>query len=183
MNKIITLTTAAGEKPGITLILTKDSARQQVTELIANQVLRGPLFSISASEWFPSFILSRNIRRQGVNTGEITGRLRLARASTCHRLLDILSDLPSGSETILVIDFMDNFYDPDVPLSTRFFEFRQCCRRLKQSSFVHPIIVVMQEVFTEDYERFSPILHGIVDRTLYLEPEAGPRPVTQASLF
>lgn len=170
-------------KHGITLILTKDEARRQVTELIAGLILRGPLFSISASEWFPSFILPRIIRRQGAEAGSVTRRLRLARASTCHRLLDILANLPSGRETILVIDVLDNFYNPDVPLSTRFFELRKCCHHLKQSSFSRPIIIALQETFTEDYQRLSPILNGIVDRTLHLEQEATPGPATQSALF
>jgi hypothetical protein len=171
------------EKHGITLILTRDEARPQMTELIASLVLNGRLFVVSAGEWLPSFILSRTIRRRGADTRNVSGGLRLARTSTCHRLLDTLSNLPRGSETILIVDFLDTFYDPDVPLSTRFFGLRQCCRRLKQSAVSHPVIIMMQEVPTEDYRRFSPILHGIADRTLHLEPETQPSHGTQPGLF
>lgn len=183
MNKITERIAGTGEIQGITLIVTQDRAREQVTELIASLAVSGPLFSISAGEWFPSFILSRTIRRRGGNAGEIAGRLRLARTSTCHRLLDTLSNLPSGGETILVIDFLDNFYNPDVPLSTRFFELRQCCRHLKQSAFFNPVVIVTQEIPTEDYKRFSPILRGIADRAVCLERETGPGPDTQPTLL
>ncbi len=168
-------------KRGLNLILTHDNARPQLTDLIASLILCGPLFVVSASEWFPSHTLSRTIRRQSIHVKDITGQLRLARASTCYRLQDILSNIPAGREPILVLDFLHTFYDPDVLLRTRFLQLRQCCQHLKRCSSARTVIVLTRVMPTEDYQNFSPILHAVADRTVYLEPEH--KQDAQPSLF
>lgn len=172
MTQLIKLTADLLEtKHGFNLILTHDNARPQLTDLIASLILCGPLFVVSASEWFPSHVLSRTIRRRSIHVKEITGQLHLARASTCHRLQDILSNIPEDGEPILVLDFLHTFYDPDVLLRTRFLQLRQCCQHLKRCSSSRTVIVLTREMPTEDYQNFSPILHAVADRTVYLEPE------------
>lgn len=182
MSQLIKLTADILEtKRGLNLILTRDSARPQLTDLIASLILCGPLFVVSASEWLPSHVLSRTIRMQSIHVKDIIGRLQLARASTCFRLLDILSNIPVAREPILVLDFLHTFYDSDVPLRTRFLQLRQCCQHLKRSSSSRTVIVLTREMPTEDYQNFSPILHAVADRTVYLEPEL--KQGTQPSLF
>lgn len=172
MSQLIKLTADILEtKRGLNLILTRDSVHPQLTDLIANLILSGPLFVVSASEWLPSQDLSRTIRRRSIHVIDIIGRLQLARASTCHRLLDILSNIPVAREPILVLDFLHTFYDSDVPLRTRFLQLRQCCQRLKRSALSRTVIVLIREMPTEDYQNFSPLLHAVEDRTVYLEPE------------
>ena len=166
---------------GLNLILTRDSARPQLTELIASLILSGPLFVVSASEWFPSHVLSRTIRRRSIHVKDHTGQLQLARASTCFRLLDILSNIPVAREPILILDFLHTFYDSDVPLRTRFLQLRKCCQHLKRCSSSRIVIVLTREMPTEDYQNFSPILRAVADRAVYLEPE--PKQGAQPALF
>ena len=149
--------------------------------MIASLILCGPLFVVSASDWFPSRTLSRTIRKQSIHVKDITGQLQLARASTCFRLLDILSNIPVAREPILVLDFLHTFYDSDVPLRTRFLQLRQCCQHLKRFALHRTVIVLTREMPTEDYQKFSPILHAVADRTVYLEPED--KQDAQPSLF
>src|SRR5690349_12787880 len=98
MNEIIQLAIDITEKRGLALILTKDRARQNKTDLIANLILNGPLFIISGDEWLPSFMLPRMIRGQTTQIKAIMDRLRSVRASTCYRLWDSLANVPSKGE-------------------------------------------------------------------------------------
>jgi hypothetical protein len=171
MNKLSKLPTDITRFCGLTLILTQDRARQSKTDLIANLILNGPLFVVSGDEWLPAFALPRIIRRRTTQIKEIMGRLRTVRASTCYRLWDSLASIPSKGEPILVMDFLHTLYDEDILLRTRLFRLRECCRELKRLAFYRPVIVITQEMEGEDYEKFTPALFPIVDKTYTLEPE------------
>jgi len=181
MNTLSKLPIDMTRQRGLTLILTKDQARTSITELIATVVLSSPLFVIAASEWLPAFELTRTLRKRTPHIKQILDRLRTARTSTCYRLLDTLVNIPPNGEPILVLDFLHTFYDPDVSLRVRLYKLRECCRHLKCLAFYRPIIVMTQEMQTEDYEKFSPALRSVADRILYLEPE--PEQVKQPELL
>jgi len=181
MNELLHLTFDVSGKRGLTLILTLDSARKIKTELIASLILHGPLFVVSGDEWLPSYDLPRIIRGRTAEIKAILGRLYTARVSTCYRLFDSLAGISLKGEPVLVLDFLHTFYDSDVPLRTRLFKLRECCRELKRLAFYRPVIVMTQEMETEDYEKFIPALYSITDKTLTLDPEL--EPIGQPALF
>jgi hypothetical protein len=155
----------------LALILTPDRARSSLTEFIAAQILAGPLLVISGSEWLPAFELTRLLRSRTLHVREALDRLYTVRASTCYRLFDSLANIPSNGEPIFVLDFLQTFYDEDIPLRVRLFQLRECCRQLKRLALYRPIIVMTQQMPTEDYEKFVPALYSIADVTFTLEPE------------
>lgn len=171
MTDILKLTLESREKRGLTLILTRDEARQAKTELIARLILSGPLFVLSGDEWLPSFELPRLIRERTTGIRQVMDRLYSARAATCHRLFDSLASIPSKGEPILAIEFLHTFYDADVPLRLRLFRLRECCRELRRLAFYRPVMVMMQELAAEEYEKFLPAVYSISDKVLRLEPE------------
>jgi hypothetical protein len=181
MNKLLNLPIDPSKTRGLTLILTRDKACQSKTDLIARLILSGPLFVLSGDEWLPSFELPRLIRGQTTEIKRVMDRLYAARASTCHRLFDSLANLPSHGEPILVLDLLHTFYDADVPLRVRLFRLRECCRELKRLAFYRPVIVMTQEMAGGDYEKFSPALCSVSDKTFTLDPEL--ESIKQPALF
>jgi hypothetical protein len=181
MNDIFKRTIENKEKRGLTLLLTRDEARQSKTELIARLILSGPLFVLSGDEWLPSFELPRLIRERTTEIKKVMDRLYSARASTCHRLFDSLATIPSKGEPILAIEFLHTFYDADVPLHVRLFRLRECCRELKRLAFYRPVIVLTREMAAEEYEKFTPALYSISDKVFRLEPEL--EKIKQPALF
>ena len=75
MNKLAKLPTDITHSRGLALILTADKARTGMTELIANLILNGPLFVISASEWLPAYELTRMLRKKTLEVRETLNRL------------------------------------------------------------------------------------------------------------
>lgn len=181
MNELIKLAVDITRKRGLTLILTRDRARESKTDLIANLILKGPLFVISGDEWLPSFILPRILQGYTTEIKAITGRLRTVRASTCYRLFDSLAATDSKGEPILIMDFLHTFYDEDILLRTRLFKLRECCRELMRLAFYRPVIVMTQQREGEEYEKLIPALSPLAEKTLTLEQEI--EPVTQPALF
>lgn len=180
MDTSLTLSTLARSR-GLALILTVGKARAEITNLIAELILRGPLFIVAGSEWLPAYELARMLRKRTMRVREILDHLYAARASTCYRLLDSLANLLPNGEPILVLDFLHTFYDADIPLDIRFSRLRVCCRELKRLAFYRPVIVMTQVLSMEDYEKFIPALCSIADKTLTLETEA--EPIKQPALL
>jgi hypothetical protein len=181
MNELWKPTFDATGKRGLTLILTRDSARRSKTELIARLILRGPLFVVSGDEWLPAFALPRILRGYTTEIKEILGHLYTVRASTCYRLFDALAGISLKGEPVLVMDFLHTFYDADIPLRTRLFKLRECCRELKRLAVYRPVIVITRELESEEYEKFIPALSSITDMTITLDPEL--EPIQQPALF
>lgn len=171
MNEIQQLGTDLTRKRGLSLILTRDRALTSKTDLIAHLILAGPLLVISGDEWLPAFGLPRLLRRQTTQVKAIMDQLLTVRASTCFRLLDSLANLTPGAEPLLILEFLNTFYDDDIPLRTRLFKVRECCRQLTRLATQRPIIVMTRRMENEDFEKFFPALSSIADRTLALEPE------------
>jgi hypothetical protein len=181
MNDIRQLTIDVTQRRGLALILTPDRARQNKTDLIAHLILKGPLFVVSGDEWLPSFVLPRRIRNQTTQVREIMNRLHTVRASTCYRLFNSLANIPSQGEPVLILEFLHTFYDDDIPLRTRLFQLRECCREIKRLALYRPVIVITQESGGEEYEKLIPALRWIPDQTFTLEPE--PERIKQPLLF
>lgn len=181
MNDLLQLGTDLTRKRGINLILTHDRAHQSKTDLIAHLILTGPLLVISGDEWLPAFDLPRRLRRLTTQVKALMDRLSTVRASTCYRLLDSLTNITPAGEPILILEFLHTFYDDDVPLRTRLFKLRECCRQLDRLSIHRPILVLTRQLNNEDFAKFLPALSSIAGRTLILEPEF--EPITQPALF
>lgn len=181
MDEITKFAIDSTEKRGLALILTRDRARKRKIDLISNLILSGPLFIVSGDEWLPSFELPRIIRGRTTGVKAIMSRLYSVRASTGYRLFDSLAGIPSRGEPILVMDFLHTFYDADIPLRTRLFRLRECCRELRRLAFYRPVIVMTQENEGEEYEKFIPALFPITDKVFNLESE--PEQIKQAKLF
>lgn len=181
MNNLIQLTVDTTKKRGLALVITQDQARQSKTELIANLILKGPLFVLSGDEWLPAFELPRIIRRQTTAVKGVMNRLYTARASSCYRLFDSLASIPSKGEPILVMDFLHTFYDADIPLRTRLFRLRECCRELTRLAIHRPVIVMIRAGEGEDYDKFLPALCPIANQILTPGPEF--EPIQQPALF
>ena len=181
MDDVIKLAVEGTGKRGLALILTKDKARKSKTDLIASLILNGPLFILSGDEWLPAFSLPRILRGRTREIKTVLARLYSARVSTCYRLFDSLANLPSQGEPVLVMDFLHTFYDADIPLRTRLFRLRECCRELKRLALYRPVIVMTREREGEEYEKFIPALALLTDRTFTLEPEL--EQIQQPALF
>ena len=181
MNTSLAFPTALTRPRGLALIVTLGKARAEMTELIAELILSGPLFVVAGSEWLPAFELTRMLRKRTVKIHEITSRLRAARTATCFRLLDSLTNLSPTGEPMLVLDFLHTFYDPDIPIETRFRILQSCCRELERLAFARPVIVTTWEMPHEESEQFLTTLRTVTDQIISFASE--PERVSQPALF
>ena len=70
---------------------------------------------------------------------------------------------------IFVLDFLNHFYDPDVDLSLRQRVLEGCCQRVKLLSKSKSVFILTQNVSTEEYQSFFPLLASTADEILEVE--------------
>ena len=148
------------------LVLTAGHERPRVAALIAAAALRGPLYIIAGSDRLPSYSLAHAIRLHTTEVERVLGRVRLARAFSCYQLLDLLESARADGVPILVLDFLHNFFDPDLPMPVRLRTLRACCDHLRRLSLRGPVTVLTVQATGPEYEAFSAPLFAIADEVL-----------------
>jgi hypothetical protein len=164
------------------LIETIGRQSEGITELFATLAMRGPFYAIAGGEWLPTYALVHSIRRRTLEVQHVLGRVRLARPFTCYQVLDLLEETRPERDPILILDFLHHFYNPDVPPAVRQRVLKQCCRHLQRLALSRSVVVLVQQMRTEEYARFFPLVAAAADEILQTDavPEVAD---PQLSLF
>lgn len=149
------------------LVKTADRAREAITELIAQWILRSPFYLIAAGEWLPDHDeLRYSLYRHTAAFDSVLDTLILSRPFTCLQLLDLLMEAEGQHKPVLILDFLHLFYDADVDLSLRYFTLEKCCQYTKRLSFSSPVAMIVPNLEIEDYRRFFPFVASIADEIM-----------------
>ncbi len=163
------------------LVATAGRETEKIIELIAALALRGPLHLVAGSEWLPAYGLTNAIRQSTVEVKRALERVRLARAFTCYQLLDLLAEARPDKDPLLVLNLLDNFYSPDIPLPVRLRVLSQCNGHLQRLSIYKPVAILIQETPAVEYRQFHALLAAIADEIIQAGTE--PDEFTQPTLF
>ncbi len=137
-----------------------------ITELFASMAMRGPFYAIAGGEWVPTYALVQSIRRRTTEVKEVLDRVRLGRPFTCYQVLDLLEGVRPERDPILVLDFLHHFYNPDIQPGVRKRVLEQCCRQLQRLAISRPLLVFVEQMPTEEYASFFPLVAAIADDIL-----------------
>ena len=156
------------------LIETAGRQSEGITELFAALAMRGSFYAIAGGEWIPTYALVQSIRRRTPEVQQVLGRVRLARPFTCYQVLDLLEEVRPESDPILILDFLHHFYNPDIQPDVRQRVLEHCCRHLQRLALSRPLIVFVQQMRTEEYGKFFPLVAAAADEILQTDemPEA-----------
>lgn len=164
------------------LIETKGRQSEGITELFASMAMRGPFYAIAGGEWLPTYALVQSIRRRTPQVKEIMGRVRLARPFTCYQLLDLLEDIRPERDPILVLDLLHHFYNPDIQPGVRKRVLEQSCRQMQRLALSRPLLVFVEQMQTEEYAGYFPLVAAIADDILQTDQVPDPED-SQLALF
>jgi len=154
------------------LVETIGKEHDRITEAIVQLALQGPFNLIAGDEWLPDRdTLTRSVRRYTVRVTETLDNPRLRRPMTCLQLLDLLMEADQENRPTLITNFLHHFYNADVELSLRDRVLEQCCQYTKRLSLSNPVVVLVPRLFTEEYNRFFPLLASIANEIIPVEEE------------
>jgi hypothetical protein len=174
--------TLVSQPARLLLIETKGRQSEGITELFAAMAMRGSFYAIAGGEWLPTYALVQSIRRRTPEVKEILGRVRLARPFTCYQVLDLLEDVRPEHDPILVLDLLHHFYNPDIQPAVRKRVLEQCCRHLQRLALSRSLLVFVEQMRTEEYGDFFPMVAAIADDILQTDEVPDPEDA-QLALF
>ncbi len=167
----------------VLLVVTHGRQRTDLTELITRLALHGPFWLIAGGDWLPDQdAVRRSVRRHTLAVRETLEHVILSRPFTCLQLRDQLLNAGALERRMLILDFLHHFYNPDVDRNLRERVLVECCTHLRRLSLTRSLIVLVQALSSEDYQRFLPILAAVADDVLEAE-EVVSDTALQARLF
>jgi hypothetical protein len=137
--------------------------KQEYSRLVSAMAIHGPAMVLAGSDWVPGYTMVREIRRQTKNVKQVLERLDLARAFTCYQLLDLLTNQSENAKPLLVMDFLHNFYDSDIPMDVRMRTYKKCVEKLQASAKTRPVAVIVRFSPALVYRQFMAVLSIAAD--------------------
>lgn len=169
--------------PQVSVGVIRGKPHKELTELIVRFALCGYFHFIVGGEWIPDQdSLRRAVRRYTTAVNEILERPILGRPSTCLQLRDQLTRADLQPHPILILDFLNRFYDADVDLSLRQRVLETCCQQVELLSRSKSVFILVYDIQTEEYQRFFPLLAATAKEILEVE-EPSEMPGIQYSLL
>jgi hypothetical protein len=98
---------------------------------------RGPVLVLDGGNSFNAHIVARAVRGRP----EALGRIRVARAFTCHQMAALLADTPPLRAPILILHLLMTFYDENVSIAERRVLLENCIERIDALSRSVQVVV------------------------------------------
>jgi hypothetical protein len=167
MNALIdTLWSLAVRRGRLLLVVTDGREKQKITDLITALMRRDSLYTIAAGDWLPGYGLARMLRCREVRLAHRLERGRLERPFDCRQLLRLLAKAAPDGKPMLILDFLNTFYDSAMPLTLRCELLNACCWHLQRLARTNSVAVIVQQEALADYRYFYPFLAGVAHETL-----------------
>ena len=155
------------------LAITEDKERRGLTELIAQLAVKGTYYFIAGGQWVPDQDdLRIAIGRYTTSVNEVLDNPRLTRPTTCFQLVDLLANIDSKNDPLLILDFFHLFYNPDVDISHRMYLLKQCIQHLERIKLSRPVVVFIKQASRDEYDLFFPMIAAIADETVELKRDS-----------
>lgn len=167
----------------VTIAILHGRFHRELTELIARLALRGPFHFIVGGEWVPDQdSMRRAVHRYTNQVYKVLDHPILGRPSTCLQLQDQLNMADAQPYPILITNFLNRFFDPDVNLTLRQRVLEECCRQVQVLSKSRSVYIMVEDLPIEDHQAFFPIVESVADEILEVK-ERPQLPVLQYSLL
>jgi hypothetical protein len=133
-----------------TVVCAQHAAREQITSVIAELSLRGPLTILDGGNRFQAYSVAHLIRRQTTDVRTAADRLFIRRAFTCYQMLALLENTPSERQPYLVLDLLATFYDDQVPTREASRLLETCLRQLEHLRRSAPVAITLAPPLVEE---------------------------------
>ena len=138
MNILPAITTGS-----FTVVCAQHAAREQITSVIAELSLRGPLTILDGGNRFQAYRVAHLIRKQTPDVRAAAERLFIRRAFTCYQMLALLENTPSERQPYLVLDLLATFYDDHVPTHETSRLLDACLTQLERLRRAAPVAITL----------------------------------------
>ena len=132
------------------IVFAQHAAREQITSVIAELALRGPLTILDGGNRFQAYRVAHLIRRQTPDVRAAANRLFIQRAFTCYQMLALLESTPARPQPYLILDFQATFYDDHVPNCEACRLLDACLTQLERLRRTAPVAITLAPPLLEE---------------------------------
>jgi len=133
-----------------TVVFARHAAREQITPVIAELALRGPLTVLDGGNRFQAYRVAHLIRRQTPDVRTAADRLFIQRAFTCYQMLALLESTPARPQPYLLLDMLATFYDDHVPTREASRLLDACLTQLERLRRTAPVAITLAPSLLEE---------------------------------
>jgi hypothetical protein len=131
-------------KPNSIVVVYADhAARDEISHIAAELVLRGPLTVLDGGNRFQAYRIAHLLRRRTVDLTTTAERLSIQRAFTCYQVLALLENTPARPQPCLVLDLLLTFYDEQLKPHESWRLLEACLTQIKRLSCSAPVAVTL----------------------------------------
>ena len=164
-----------------TVVFARHAAREQITSVIAELALRGPLTVLDGGNRFQAFRVAHLIRKQTPDLRAAAERLFIRRAFTCYQMLALLEDAPALPHPYLILDLLATFYDEHVRPQEAGRLLEACLGQIERLCLSAPAAITLGRPILEER---AFLIQKVCDRADSLFTEEVPSPeARQPELF
>ncbi len=166
-------------QPGRAVLLWGEHLRSLAAAAAAWGAARSaPVLVVDAANRFDPYGLVREARTRGLSSREALGRVRVARAFTCHQLVRLVEEiLPPALEPgclVVLLGPVSLFYDEQVPLSERRRLFRDLAGLLARIKSQAALLLLQPLMPKEAPNRhFGKLLAPLIDFFIEMGEDRG----------
>jgi hypothetical protein len=165
----------------LTAFCTHAANSEQISELIAELALRGPVTVLDGGNCFPAYRLLRLLRLRVQDPTEMAKRVFVRRAFTCYQIVALLEGTPALPQPYLLLDPFATFYDEQIPLPEVRRLLEGCLRQLERLCRSAPVLVALRPTRSEERAFLVEQVCAVAD-TLFAT-ELLVHPISQPVLF
>ena len=133
-----------------TVVCAQHSAREQITSVIAELALRGPVTVLDGGNRFQAYRVAHLIRKRTTDVRRAAERLFIRRAFTCYQMLALLEGTPARPQPYLLLDLLATFYDDHVPTRKASRLLDACLTQLERLRRMAPVAITLAPPLLEE---------------------------------
>jgi hypothetical protein len=143
------------------------SARaNSILPLIAARAGQGDVFVLDGGNRFNAFEVARFIRFKTIHLHAWQGRIRLARAFTCHEMTTLLRHTPATPAPVFILDLLATFYDDAVTDREAIWHLRLSLKQMQRLQKSAPVFVNLPTPPRGERENLASLLPRILRHSL-----------------
>lgn len=133
-----------------TVVCAQHAAREQITSVIAELALHGPLTILDGGNRFQAYRVAHLIRRRTTDVSAAAERLFIRRAFTCYQMLALLENTPARPQPYLILDLLATFHDDHVPAHEASRLLDACLTQLERLRRTAPVAITLAPPLLEE---------------------------------
>jgi hypothetical protein len=144
--------------------------KRTVNLLIANRAIHELVCVLDGGNCFDGYGLARTLRKATEQAEAALGRVRVARAFTCHQMVALLSKQSNAPHPIFILELLATFCDENIPDEERLRLLESCIAEIERLASQAMVLVTLSRT-KADPKHLARLQQAASKRFEFEEPQ------------